>query len=88
MVASDDGGLVVLGAAFQRAARQALARPPRHEHAGEPADSRKVLDAFVRDGRITSLPATRSKRRMLLDWLAQDFEPGPRYSEARGQRDP
>ena len=42
-----------------------------------------MLDAFVRDGRITSLPATRSKRRVLLDWLAQDFEPGQRYSEAR-----
>jgi hypothetical protein len=42
-----------------------------------------VLDVFVRDGRITSLPATRSKRLVVLDWLAQDFEPGQRYSEAR-----
>ena len=83
VVAGDDGSLVVLGAAFQRAARQARARPPREEHAGEPANRRKVLDAFVRDGRITSLPAARSKRRVLLDWLAQDFEPGRRYSEAR-----
>jgi hypothetical protein len=83
VVAGDDRGLVVLGAAFQRAARQALARPPRGEHAGEPESRRKVLDAFVRDGRITSLPAARSKRRMVLDWLAQDFEPGRRYSEAR-----
>ncbi len=84
VVAGDDGRLVVLGAAFQRAARQALARPPRVEHAGEPDDDRrKVLDAFVRDGRITALPAARSKRRLLLDWLAQDFEPGQRYNEAR-----
>ena len=83
VVAGDDRALVVLGAAFPRAARQALARPPRDEHAGQPEGRRKVLDAFVRDGRITSLPATRSKRRMLLDWVAQDFEPGRRYSEAR-----
>lgn len=84
VVASDDGRLVVLGAAFQRAARKALARPTRDEHAGEPDDDRrKVLDAFVRDGRITALPAARSKRRLLLDWVAQDFEPGQRYSEAR-----
>jgi hypothetical protein len=83
VVAGDNGALVVLGAAFQRAARQALARPRRNEHAGEPDDRRKVLDAFVRDGRITSLPAARTKRRLLLDWLAQDFEPGRRYTEAR-----
>lgn len=83
VVASDDGGLVVLGAAFQRAARQALARPASDEHAGEPAGRRKVLDAFVRDGQIVSVPATRAKRRILLDWLAQDFEPGRRYTEAR-----
>jgi hypothetical protein len=43
---------------------------------------RKVLDAFVRDGRITSIPAGRGKRLVLLDWLAQDFEPGRRYGEA------
>ena len=42
-----------------------------------------MLDAFVEDGRITSLPAARTKRRVLLDWLAQDFEPGRRYPEAR-----
>ena len=44
--------------AFQRAARAALARPPRSEHAGEPEDRRKVLDAFVHDG-----ASRRSRRR-------------------------
>jgi hypothetical protein len=93
VVAGDEGTLVVLGAAFQRAARAALARPARDEHAGEPADRRKVLDAFVRDGRITSIPAARGKRLVVLDWLAQDFEPGVRYSEKRvnsilGERHP
>jgi hypothetical protein len=83
VVAEDDGRLVVDGDAFRRAAREARARPPRAEHADEPADRRKVLDAFVRDGRITSIPAAHSKRRVLLDWVAQDFEPGRRYTEAQ-----
>jgi hypothetical protein len=82
VVAEDDGRLVVDGEAFRRAARQARARPPSAEHAAEPADRRKVLDAFVRDGRITSIPSSRSKRLVLLDWLAQNFEPGQRYTEA------
>ena len=40
-----------------------------------------MLDAFVVDGRITSIPAAHGKRLVVLDWLAQDFEPGVRYSE-------
>ena len=47
----------------------------------EPGERRKVLDAFVVDGRITSIPAARGKRLVVLDWLAQDFEPGVRYDE-------
>lgn len=81
VVAGDDGSLVVLGAAFQVAARAALARPHREEHADQPEDRRKVLDAFVRDGRITTIPAAHAKRLVVLDWLAQDFEPGRRYPE-------
>jgi DNA-binding transcriptional ArsR family regulator len=74
-------GLVVDGDAFQQAARAARARPPRMEHAGESAERRKVLDAFVHDGRITTLPAAHGKRVVVLDWLAQSFEPGVRYPE-------
>ena len=81
MISGSDGTLTVLGAAFQQAARAALSRPPRDEHADEPGERRKVLDAFVVDGRITSIPAARGKRLVVLDWLAQDFEPGVRYDE-------
>jgi len=82
LVADVEGvGLAVDGAVFQQAARAARARPPRTEHADETAERRQVLDAFVHDGRITSLPASRSKRVVLLDWVAQAFEPGVRYSE-------
>ena len=83
VVAGSDGSLAVVGAAFQRAARHALARPRREEHASQPADVRKVLDAFVRDGELQQIPTTRTKRLIVLDWLAQDFEPGERYSERR-----
>jgi hypothetical protein len=58
------------------------------------AAQQKVIRAFVdEDGRIMSIPAKLGKRLLLLDWLAQDFEPGRRYTDAMvnlliGQRHP
>ncbi|MGH2820280.1 MAG: DUF2087 domain-containing protein, partial [Actinomycetota bacterium] len=46
-----------------------------------PAERAGVLGAFFRGGRLESMPATRSKRLVVLDHLAQDFEPGRRYQE-------
>ena len=46
------------------------------------ADPPEQLRAFVRDGRITTLPAKRIRRRLLLDQVAQAFEPGRTYPEA------
>jgi hypothetical protein len=40
------------------------------------------LRPYVRDGRITALPAKRAPRLLLLDEVAQSFEPGRRYEEA------
>jgi len=40
------------------------------------------LRPYVRDGRITALPAKRAIRLLLLDEVAQSFEPGRRYDEA------
>ena len=45
------------------------------------ADPAGLLRAFIRDGRITALPAKRTRRRLLLDQVAQAFEPGRRYPE-------
>jgi hypothetical protein len=39
------------------------------------------LKVFVRNGRIEALPAKVSRRRELLDVVAQAFEPGVRYPE-------
>jgi len=50
--------------------------------AGLLADPPEQLRAFVRDGRITTLPAKRTRRRLLLDQVAQAFEPGRTYPEA------
>ena len=46
------------------------------------ADPPAGLQAFIRDGRITAMPAKRGRRRLLLDQVAQAFSPGRLYSEA------
>jgi hypothetical protein len=67
-------------------AARALAEPaPAAAEGGanpvaEPARS-AVLRAFLRDGRLTGIPAARGKRLVVLDHLAGRFEPGIRYPE-------
>jgi len=39
------------------------------------------LRRYVRDGRISVIPSKRAARLLLLDQVAQAFEPGQRYSE-------
>ena len=46
------------------------------------ADPPDQVRAFIRDGGITALPAKRIRRRLLLNEVAQAFEPGRRYQEA------
>jgi len=83
VIRGDDGALFVLGEAFALAARAEAEREPRvDEHADAPADVARVLRAFVRDGRLLSIPSVHAKRLVVLDWLVQRFEPGRRYSEA------
>jgi hypothetical protein len=41
-----------------------------------------VLRGFFADGRLVHLPAQRTKQLVVLDYLAQAFEPGVRYPEA------
>lgn len=45
------------------------------------ARTQRLFRAFVADGRITVLPAKHGKRMVVLDLVAQRFEPGVRYSE-------
>jgi len=48
------------------------------------ADQR--LRVFLRGGRIETMPAKQTRRRLLLDQIAQGFEPGVRYPEDRVSR--
>ncbi len=84
VVEGDDDQHYLIDSAFPLAARAAAAsRPAAPEDVGDvPADEAKVLRAFVREGRLLSIPAAWGKRRVVLEWLAQRFEPGKRYSEA------
>ncbi len=80
----DDGAHLLLAQAFSLAARAAAPSADTSDDAANDAadpESAKVLRAFVRDGRLTSIPTARSKRLVVLDVLAQEFEPGQRYSE-------
>jgi hypothetical protein len=59
--------------------------PPRD--AGMPLDAASeddeiVLRTFFRNGRLTELPARRAKRRIVLERVALEFEPGRHYDEA------
>ena len=65
------------GVAARAAAEAAPAPAPLSDDPAEDA----VLSAFLRDGRLTSIPAQRSKRLVVLDHLARVFEPGVRYPE-------
>jgi hypothetical protein len=66
-----------------REALQSLQGPPTDPPtAGLGPEVDKVLRPFLREGRLTSIPASRTKRLVLLDHLAGLFEPGLTYTEA------
>jgi hypothetical protein len=66
---------------FGQAARSAAATaPPPQRLSDDPAQD-TVLRTFLRDGRLVSIPAQHSKRRVVLEHLVHVFEPGVRYPE-------
>jgi len=82
-VVDQDGDAYVLRAEVFREALASLG----HEDAPAPIDSGlgaeadRVLRVFVRHGRLTQIPAVHGKRLVILDWLANMFEPGRAYPE-------
>jgi hypothetical protein len=66
---------------FGEAARSAAARAPAPERLSEDPAQDAVLRTFLRDGRLVSVPAQQSKRRVVLEHLVHVFEPGVRYPE-------
>jgi len=83
----DDRSLSLFGAAFALAARAEAERARRSaEHDDEPDTVARVLRVFVSDGRLRSVPTVRTKRVVVLDWIAQRFEPDgaiPRLQSTR-----
>ncbi|MGI9594782.1 MAG: DUF2087 domain-containing protein [Acidimicrobiales bacterium] len=69
-----DGTYVLLEETFKAAARSGADRPSTAPEADGPERS------FV-DGKLVHLPRKRSKRLLVLDRLAQEFEPGQHYPE-------
>lgn len=74
-----DGRLRVAVRHFKDAARR---RPPEPQEDFDVApEAAAVLRNFVRDGRLLQIPSSRSKRLVVLDWLAARFDPGKTYPE-------
>ncbi|WP_422771638.1 DUF2087 domain-containing protein [Plantactinospora sp. WMMC1484] len=82
LVETVNGRAVAVVGAFKAAVRS---HPPAS--GGTPVEldpdraTAAVLRSFLRDGRISQMPAARGKRRLLLEHVATVFEPGVRYSE-------
>lgn len=81
LVDSTKDGWVVAADQLKDVARAAA--PP--EDAGDfgtaDREAAAVLRAFVREGRLTSIPAHRGKRLVVLEHVVRVFEPGVRYPE-------
>jgi hypothetical protein len=80
VVGDEDGHWFLVEEAFSRAAA-AAAPAVADEHEDSPESAARVLRAFVQDGRLVQIPSARNKRLVVLDLLAQEFEPGGRYGE-------
>lgn len=76
-----DGSYALLEESFKMAAREAAPAAPSGQHPDEPEDHQRVLDQAFVDGRLIKLPTKRAKRLVVLEFLAQQFEPGERYGE-------
>jgi len=82
VVRSDRGDHVLLGEAFRLAAVAAApARPGPDPTDDMPEDDARILRRYFRGSRLTQIPSQLSRRRVVLDRLAQEFDVGSRYSE-------
>jgi hypothetical protein len=84
VVEQHEDGAVALDPAALRALAERLPQPeppdPRVFH-GMTAEESEVLARFFRGDRLVEIPSSLSKRRVVLQRLALEFEPGRRYPE-------
>jgi hypothetical protein len=81
LVRRDRHVLELLADRFGAAARAAAEAAPRPEPLSDDPAEDAVLSAFVRDGRLVSVPAQATKRRIVLEHLVRVFDVGVRYPE-------
>ncbi len=81
VVLDESGGVLLLSHRLKEVVRAATPPDQPEDHGPVAPAEAAVLRAFVRDGRLTGIPATRSKRLVVLDHVARVFEPGVRYPE-------
>jgi hypothetical protein len=63
-----------------------LAQPELAAEVEEDAYRVKVLHTFIRRGRLTQIPAQLKKRQIVLEKLAEEFEPERAYTEREVNR--
>ena len=84
-----EAGLLTDGLELDREALRSIATALPQVEVVDPAfvegpwsgEEAAVLSRFFSGTRLTQIPSSRSKRRLVLERLAQEFEPGLRYSE-------
>jgi hypothetical protein len=81
LVSRDGHALALHADRFGAAARAAAEATPAPEPLSDDPAEDAVLSAFVRNGRLVSIPAQHSKRLVVLHHLVRVFEPGVRYPE-------
>lgn len=62
-----------------RAASEPRSRPDLED--ATPEQAAVVRNFVTGDGRLRALPAREARRRLVLEWVAQRFEPGRRFTE-------
>ena len=84
LVRSEDGHYHLDVAAWREVAQELPQATPasRRVAFGMTDDEAQVLARFFRGDRLVELPAQRGKRRIVLERLALELEPGVRYAEA------
>jgi excisionase family DNA binding protein len=71
-----------LGKDWRVSEEQLLAYLERHANTGGPKDrSEKIVENFIKNGRLTRIPATRSKRLVVLKHLVAKLDSQKVYSE-------
>jgi hypothetical protein len=76
-----EGRLVAHVTAFKETIREYADQAPPEEPLDPNRARAAVLRAFISDGRLMSIPASRGKRMVILEHIVAAFEPGVKYPE-------